>query len=444
MKARHPLLRPLLALPLSWALAACAPATDPDMTDAGPDVQADAGVTPNADAGTTPEADAGTPVDTDAGTLPDTDAGTGGDGAPTDEMLRTLASRISTWYGDCLATLVAGEVLTDLEPIYYEQMTESLVALTSEENAYQSLLADAANPRARFVQSGYDACLALLESPDCSADLFEALEDACGGVFVGQQADGAACADDDECAGYRGGASFCETPSDDACGVCAPRKGAGEACQWDNACQEGFECDFFTDTCTAIPGAGDACTFTCAEGYECGGDGTCVTPPVEGEDCTPGFNSCGGFFAGLACDGDTMKCVAIEAVAVGETCDNDARHCINSYTVNVCSTPNFGEPGICQARPGLGASCPDYVCADDLVCDDGGSGNCEARPAVGSACVSDKCAAGAVCDDNNQCVALPGAGEACVLGACGEGLECSDDDVCVANDSAPVDVCAMR
>ena len=442
-----------MELTLLYAIAACVPSADPmdSEADAGAVVM-DAGFTPNADAGqgsgtdpTDGEVDAGNDVVVDAGLAPETDAGIGADEEPTEAMLRNLAAQMAAWLGVCFEEGGRDQAMMALEPIYYEALMEGFRGQLIEESVYILLQAEAANPRKRFQRNAYDTCLSLIQSTSCMGGFMnipEAINDACGAVFSGQQGDGSVCAQDDECAGYLDDDSFCELPSEGTCGTCRPRLEEGATCERTESCESGYECDFLTSTCTAIPGAGEACSFSCAPGYECGGEGTCVTPPSEGDDCTPSLDTCGGLFAGLVCDDATSRCVAIVPVDVGETCDNGARHCINSFTVNVCSQSSFGEPGECQARPGLDEPCPDAVCTEGLVCDYLGTASCVEKPGAGSPCVAGLCDDDAICDDSDQCVVLPGEGEACIRGVCGVGLECSEESVCAAN--GEVDVCATR
>lgn len=65
-------------------------------------------------------------------------------------------------------------------------------------------------------------------------------------------------------------------------GTCLAGPGEGEACHTSggNLCGEGLECNFETTTCELLPTGGEACTFSCAEGFDCEGNRCVAQEPV--------------------------------------------------------------------------------------------------------------------------------------------------------------------
>jgi hypothetical protein len=65
-------------------------------------------------------------------------------------------------------------------------------------------------------------------------------------------------------------------------GTCLVAPGEGEACHTagGSPCAEGLECNFETLVCQLLPEGGEACTFSCAEGFECTNDRCVALEPM--------------------------------------------------------------------------------------------------------------------------------------------------------------------
>lgn len=133
----------------------------------------------------------------------------------------------------------------------------------------------------------------------------------------------------------------------DPCNPEDPYLHVGEACRDEmgealGICAPDHWCDFQTDTCIALPGAGEPCYGgeICAFGVVCdysSGEGLCVEAPGEGEPCT---YVCA---EQLYCDGDN------------------------------------GAEGTCVPLPGAGQPCVQGACAGQLQCNE--ADECEEPPA---------------------------------------------------------------
>lgn len=65
-------------------------------------------------------------------------------------------------------------------------------------------------------------------------------------------------------------------------GTCLAGPGEGEACHLTggNPCGAGLQCNFETSVCERLPTGGEACTFSCADGFDCEGDRCVAQEPV--------------------------------------------------------------------------------------------------------------------------------------------------------------------
>lgn len=241
------------------------------------------------------------------------------------------------------------------------------------------------------------ACVDALATSSCQ-DLAGALQDyrfdrvlqtaACSGVLTPGQALTQECLTPDDCAGqdvFCDGAAY--TSTDQTLGECTSLGTNGSFCSGAFACAEGLYCDMQSGECAPIPGAGEACSRVCEEGYFC--DQTCLPLGDAGaecfldEDCKPG----------LACD----------------------------YSNDTCAP-----------LPGEGGDCSDLYCAQGLTCQRDANGSiCVGEPGVGASCeFSDDCAAGLVCNGSNECAVARLPGESCEPGACIWYATCSSSGAC--------------
>ncbi len=162
-----------------------------------------------------------------------------------------------------------------------------------------------------------------------------------------------------------GGAEGCQ-PSERTCQVDAALDGT---CSWAFDCADGLTCELSTHTCEARAGEGGACTDSlgsCEHGLSCV-NGSCATsrPVVVPEDAI------------LLEEGD--DCVSGGVCPLGTTC--------------LCPGGDCNQPRVCEAAPGLGASCEaalqgnmsPLVCAEGL-CNLFGGYTCVEPAAAGAPC----------------------------------------------------------
>lgn len=249
------------------------------------------------------------------------------------------------------------------------------------------------------------------EAPACSSCSI-----AYGGVPVGQ-----ACrAYDyfDDCApGLACRSGLCVDP-------CAPLQ-AGDECYYSFIeCDEGLYCDFTTEVCIELPGAGQPCTDWCAEGLFCDFETeVCLKYPGQGEPC-PDFNCA----AELECtfSEDAADYVCLPLPGAGDPC---VYACAGDL---YCATDPDTFESVCVTPGKQGDSCVFAPCEPFFVC--GANDTCREPPGPGESCMGTYCSDAAYCDfDNDVCKALPDAGEPCFEGyACAPGLLCGDDDTCGA------------
>ena len=198
--------------------------------------------------------------------------------------------------------------------------------------------------------------------PACATDAQLRMGSAsCEQVFDlsrGTAAEGAACAEDLDCAEPQGTSVYCDS-------VCvhkaaSPRGAAGDAC--------GTTCESFGDgasecsgsgvagaqcyvndglycgadnRCTALAAAGATCdggVVYCAAGNYCGPESTCTPQRAVGEACGDDGECASG-----VCDPDAGKCV--EPGAAGAACDN-TRDCATGLT---CDADDATGRFVCMA-----------------------------------------------------------------------------------------------
>lgn len=229
-----------------------------------------------------------------------------------------------------------------------------------------------------------------------SCEGLSATPSACGEVFEGTLADGAACTMQEECSPT----STC-TGGTGGCGVC-----------------------------THVPQLGEACTDTLG----CGGDSYCdatsmhcVAEIAEGGACSPETNRCAGNLACIPSASNPAQgtCGTVPTVGAGESCSaarcQAGLTCAVSSTGSVCRAPrtdgtcqlSFSGPGDCSATQTCNASF-------------GADGTCVAIPTTGQTCTS-TCQAPARCVDDGSggrvCLVPHANGEACtVRGDCWSGV----------------------
>lgn len=232
-----------------------------------------------------------------------------------------------------------------------------------------------------------------LASVACTISARRAVPDdpSCLRMFVGTQAEGAACSTSNECASAN--------------------------------------CD--TNDLTACSGMPMCCAGTC---------GPAAPAPLPiGSDCSAAGSSC---VAGTFCSASRGLCVA--NVAVGQPCDPATeKFCGIGLT---CGPAASGSQQVCLALPAEGESCATLLSCDALddYCD-GTTHTCVPRIAVGAACPNGVgCVDYAQCDGPTRtCVSYGKAGALCTLAGpfCLGSLECTKNGLCELPAPAPASAC---
>jgi len=170
-----------------------------------------------------------------------------------------------------------------------------------------------------------------------------------------------------------------------------------------------------------------------ADGDECGSCKIYYGSKQRGEACTRPdavvFDECA---QGSICVGGT--CVdPCEMSGIGEPCVG--RSCVEGSTCRISIDPETEEQtSECVAQAGLGESCMELTCGDDLVCELS-TFVCEPAPGEGEAC-SGECAGDLWCDTSADdsmawiCRAPQPDGAACTSGSQCTSSTC-EGDVCV-------------
>jgi hypothetical protein len=220
--------------------------------------------------------------------------------------------------------------------------------------------------------------------------------DACRGAVEGHQAPGEPCTSDAECAQGTRGATCWARSGAECAGTCRELGVAGDACGGSQpGCASGMNCTNNQCVVRATPpGAGQACTGTCADGLWCRG-GICIAEGDVGAVCvnTIGQSGCKPCLACIgpsslfAADAGPASCRAF--AGVGESCAG-----------TLCHMGLFCIGGTCLAGAAHGASCTHAGVVDAEQ-----RGNCFNR--------SDTCIGNpATCQDraalNAPCVSEPG------------------------------------
>jgi hypothetical protein len=184
--------------------------------------------------------------------------------------------------------------------------------------------------------------------------------------------------------------------------ACAPRRGEGEECPQEDACQDGWTC--IGNVCRVPSQPGDSCYGElCSLGFNCI-EGECWAKVEDGHVCTWRYD-CSDDGRCLDRDGDGPR--GLECGPIGE----------------------------------LGDSCNQPVdCGPDLYCEREGLmvGTCESRLPLSAECDTDSCEAGAWCNYfAGLCQAVGEEGDDCLAGsmpgpkrACAGDLLCMSDGQC--------------
>jgi hypothetical protein len=250
------------------------------------------------------------------------------------------------------------------------------------------------------------ACVDALASLTCDRATEEYRRPRCLDVFTGTLGDGEVCAFGGECISkecFTGDDMACaeacclgtcigETPPTpggigDVCrhapclegwcdgNLCVPRLSEGTACSFDDQCDLGLACDYWTDpfawVCRALPGAGEPCMSPCRElGQVCSSLTRACEPAGQlGASCIA-RHDCASFYQ---CDA-SYRCA--EGAAIGEACSRAIP----------CADPRAhceygdGFEGTCAMPKPDGATCAtDHEC-ESYSCN--GLGACTSDPCI--------------------------------------------------------------
>lgn len=203
----------------------------------------------------------------------------------------------------------------------------------------------------------------------------------------------------------------------------------------------------------------DGLVSDCAQGLYCA-DGECMAPcralggRQRGEACASEalgpFDDCA---AGLWCSWSSGVCEAPPGLgascfdgscAEGLYCRWETNTCVQASGAGgpcreaSCAEGLYCDYGADACRPagGVGADCWDLPCADDLYCaysEFSGTAQCRAYAGEGEDCREVPCEEPLVCDEANVCAPAPEAGEPCAFGfLCATGLVCDLEDTSCA------------
>jgi hypothetical protein len=216
-------------------------------------------------------------------------AGCGGGGSVTIDNLGTeLASVSCSKIFECCTDAEVmdqfANITVDGQPITTEAQCESFAGglfsglLTPE---YKASI-DAG--RIKYDGEAAQSCLDAMANLGCSAYsmVTEKTSVVCNTPFIiPQVGDGGACTEDYECT-----SDFCDGASDSMDGTCKPMPGAGDACT--STCADGLYCGFDQTTgqeiCQPIKANGEACT----------GDNECESDNCDSSTCTAKPPRCDG------------------------------------------------------------------------------------------------------------------------------------------------------
>jgi hypothetical protein len=180
--------------------------------------------------------------------------------------------------------------------------------------------------------------------------------------LAGQNANGTACTNNDQCQ-----STWCAKANNQTCGTCGPIPTEGTSCA-NQDCPNGLQCASGNKTCVKPGMAGTACdaNHPCQGGLACkgatpGGMGTCALALQAGAMCDRllGPNNAGcDQTKGLFCHPSTSVCTSVVWAKVGEACGTN----LMTQTFAICtgsSRCTAQNNGTCMAPAADGAPCDD-------------------------------------------------------------------------------------
>jgi hypothetical protein len=193
-----------------------------------------------------------------------------------------------------------------------------------------------------FDEQAAGSCASLVRNRGCALSTNPTraeVDEACGGVWTGTLADGAACRLDAECASEQCVAPVCDPFVECCAGTCTPRDIPAQSSQAGGPCWTNWECALgmfcapairtagTMGTCRVLVAEGEPCDspFDCQEDLVCRGWGTvgdvgaCGRAPATGAACEPSeFDACDDLRD--HCSLVTLACE--RRIPVGESCDS--------------------------------------------------------------------------------------------------------------------------
>jgi len=160
---------------------------------------------------------------------------------------------------------------------------------------------------------------------------------------------GAACGSGLQCA-----STFCKRQGA-ACGVCAPRAGAGESCNGNDQCQPDLVCA--GSACVAPAESGAACDdkHPCRDDLYCK-SGVCSAKAGPGESCADTDKAC-DLVRGVGCNPFTHVCQNVRVAKKGDPCGIVGGTLVLCEASGLCEGATLAVPGTCTAAAGDGAAC---------------------------------------------------------------------------------------
>ncbi len=215
-------------------------------------------------------------------------------------------------------------------------------------------------------------CMALLVTTSCECTA----EDVGCDFPAGTNADGVACAFDEQCS-----SGYCFAPEGAACGTCDDYTTVGEACGPTLPdCAPELDCGS-SDVCVARHPIGGVCdgASDCLEGLVCIND-VCANPLQEGDTCSG--SQC-DFSKGLYCDNASSTCEPYPVNGLGEDCGliSTTPVAFAFCSGDLYCTAEMPNKGVCAERGDVGESCnasdptspdpSDHTCKQPMYCPSG-------------------------------------------------------------------------
>lgn len=258
----------------------------------------------------------------------------------------------------------------------------------------------------RYDAAAAEACLASYSTICAGGNV-----PACDNVLVGLLADGASCADDQQCVSGvcgnsgAGACGACEaliadgSPCNTGAGVCGPNSGCPSGSSAMPVCTPN---GVYTTTqvalgasCASVSSGQNHAEYFCAPGTYCDATEHCAARTPAGVACDLEIDSCSG---GTVCanNGTDTRCRTVAATStVGAACGSTG----TTFTVcNFASKLYCGPNSTCVELAGAGALGADCFSGADCT-----STKCLGGDGITGTCVAGNLADGVICEDDVEC-----------------------------------------